>query len=78
LFQTDPCGVEANKRRPDGSLSILHFVWMHEDGHQSEVYVFADGSLYAHLETAVTDVEGHLSDGIEPGDVRGVLADVSL
>lgn len=70
--------VSSLKRRPNGMLSKWHFVWTHEDGTQTEVYVFSDGALYCHHETAVSDVDGHLSDGIEPGDPRGVLAGVAL
>lgn len=71
--------LSSAKRRPDGSLSALHFVWFHSDGTQTEVYWFAsDGAVYAHHETAVPNVEGHLSDGITPGDPRGVLDSVVL
>jgi hypothetical protein len=74
----DPHLVSSLKRRPVGQLSKWHFVWMHGDGTQSEVYIFPDGAVYVHHETGVQDVDGHLSDGIEAGDVRGVLDDVEL
>jgi len=70
--------VSSTKRRPDGSLSKWHWVQTHEDGTQTECYLFTDGSLYCHHETVATDVEGHLSDGITPGDPRGTLEGVAL
>jgi len=70
--------ISSTKRRPDGSLSKWHYVWRHEDGTQTEVYLFGDGAVYMHHETVATDIEGHLSDGITPGDPRGVLDDVVL
>jgi len=70
--------ISSTKRRPDGSLSKWHFVYDHGDGTQTEVYMWVDGTIYAHHETIATDVEGHLSDGITPGDPRGVLDGVQL
>ena len=65
---------------PDGGtqLSSAHVVWIHNDGNQTEAYLFrvADGvDVYAHSETAVTDADGHLSDPQTDGDVRGVVWD---
>lgn len=70
--------ISSTKRRPDGSLSKWHWVQLHDDGTQTEVYLFQDGALYVHHETAATDVAGHLSDGITPGDPRETLSDVEL
>ena len=73
------CSVK-ERPHPDGGrqLSSAHVVWLHTDGSQTEAYLFrtADGiDVYAHSETAVTDAEGHLSDGQTDGDVRGVVWD---
>jgi len=73
--------VNSLKRRttPDGTVqySRAHLVWFHGDGTQTEVYLFAavDGGtdVYAHHETAVTDPDGHLTDGQTDGDPRGVV-----
>jgi hypothetical protein len=70
--------ISSVKRRVDGHLSNLHFVWYHDDGSQTELYYFEDGAVYAHNETDTRDVEGHLSDGIEPGDPKDVLAPISF
>lgn len=74
----DPHLVSSIKRRSDGSLSDAHVVWTHhDDGTQTEAYLFAhpDGvDVYAHRETEASDVEGHLTDGIEPGDPRGMVS----
>lgn len=70
------------KRRPGplngaAELSVLSMAYYHDDGTQTEVYLFdnADGTLdaYAHHETSVTDPEGHLSDPQADGDPRGVV-----
>lgn len=72
--------VSSIKRReePDGSgLSAAHVVWTHDDGTQTEAYLFENGDgstdIYVHHETATTDVEGHLSDPQTDGDPRGVV-----
>jgi len=71
------------KRRPGShgtpKLSILSMVYYHEDGTQTEAYLFdnPDGTLdvYGHLETSVINPRGHLSDEQRDGDPRGVLPD---
>jgi len=74
------------KRRPGShgddppmQLSVLSMVYYHNDGTQTEVYLFdnPDGTLdvYGHNETSVTDPRGHLSDEQRDGDPRGVLPD---
>jgi hypothetical protein len=72
--------VSSIKRReaPDGSdLSAAHVVWTHDDGTQTEAYLFENGDgstdIYVHHETATTDVDGHLSDPQTDGDPRGVV-----
>jgi len=70
--------ISSAKRRVDGPLSTLHFVWYHDDGSQTECYIFPDGAVYVHNETDTRDVEGHLSDGITPGDPKDVLAPISF
>jgi len=60
-------------------LSSAHVVWIHNDGDQTEAYLFVGpngkADVYAHSETAVTDPDGHLSDAQTDGDVRGVVWD---
>lgn len=77
----DPHLINSIKRRhfPDGrsQFSDAHAVWLHEDGTQTEAYLFSnDGGtvdVYAHFETGVQDPEGHLSDPQTDGDPRGVV-----
>lgn len=71
----------AKRRRTARGMQWAHaqLAAFHDDGTQTEVVVFpaADGrgtALYAHVETAVTDPEGHVTDAQTPGDPRGVLA----
>lgn len=68
------------KRRPDthgDPLSAAHLVWTHDDGTQTEAYMFrnADGTtdLYAHHETSTDDPVGHLTDEQRDGDPREVI-----
>jgi hypothetical protein len=68
------------KRRPPehgDKLSMAHVVWTHDDGTQTECYVFrnSDGTtdVYTHHETSVSDPDGHLSDLQTDGDPRGVV-----
>jgi len=66
------------KRLPDGSYSVAHVLWIHDDNSQSEAYLFDrdDGTaVYVHHETSVLDPEGHLSGPQRDGDVRGVVTD---
>jgi len=74
--------ISSVKRRPSGrgdTLSRAHVVWTHDDGTQTECYLFQndDGTtdVYVHHETGVADPAGHLSDRQRDGDVRGVVAD---
>jgi len=69
------------KRRPDAHgdpLSIAHLVWTHDDGTQSEAYLFAnaDGStdVYVHHEPSTDHPLRHLTGSQSNGDVRGVVA----
>lgn len=69
--------VSTDKRRPSG-LDDGHAVMYHDDGRQTEVYVFGVGEktdVYAHVEGAVTDPEGHLTEQQQDGDPRGVVGD---
>jgi len=67
------------KRRPDDSYSTAHVRWTHEDGRQTEAYLFdaldePGVDLYAHAETAVEDPQGHIEDTQQvDGDPRGVV-----
>jgi len=74
--------INSLKRRelPNGTVqySAAHLVWLHEDGTQTEVYLFRapdDGTdVYAHHETAVTNPDGHLENTQQvDGDPRGVV-----
>jgi hypothetical protein len=69
--------ISTDKRRPDGTLDGGHAVLYHDDGRQTEVYVFDAGHgmthVYVHVETATTDPDGHLSDPQADGDPRGVV-----
>jgi hypothetical protein len=79
----DPHLVASVKRRTLGQhppqYSAAHVVWLHDDGSQTEAYLFAncDGTtdVYTHHETATTDVDGHLSDPQTNGDPKGVVRD---
>jgi len=63
--------------------SAAHVVWTHDDGTQTEAYLFGPlfdterGSpttaVYAHNETSVTDPDDHLTDPQSDGDPRGVV-----
>jgi len=56
-----------------------HSQWVqkHGDGLQTEVFLFAapgiGTAVYAHVETSVTDPEGHITDAVRPGDGRGAF-----
>jgi len=71
------------KRRPGDHgdrLSAAHVVWVHEDGQQTEAYLFDNSTatvdIYAHVEAAVTDPENHVGGGEQvAGDKRQVIAD---
>ena len=73
--------INSIKRLPNGNLSAAHVVWVHDDGSQTEAYLFrAVGvpdpnavHVYAHSETAFTDPRGHLGDGQRDGDPKGVV-----
>lgn len=78
----EPNLASSLKRRPgplNGApeLSVLSMVYYHDDGTQTEAYLFdnADGTLdvYGHNETSVTDPRGHLSDPQADGDPRNVV-----
>lgn len=74
------CSVK-QRPLPEGGtqLSSAHAVWIHNDGSQTEAYLFVGPKggvdVYSHAETAVTDAEGHLSDPQTDGDPRGVVWD---
>lgn len=72
--------ISSLKRRPaeyGDPFSRAHLVWTHANGRQTEAYLFAndDGTtdVYAHVETSVSDPEGHLSDTQTDGDARNVV-----
>lgn len=69
----------AKRRRTPWGLqySHAHLVRFHDDGMQTEVYLFdlpnGDADVYAHLETSVTDPENHHEGKQTPGDPRDVI-----
>lgn len=74
--------INSIKVRPvDGGsqYSTAHFIQLHDDGTQTEVYLFErEGGqatdVYAHHETAVTDPDDHIEQTEQvDGDPRGVL-----
>lgn len=76
--------INALKKRPASplmgdSLTAAHVVFTHDDGMQSEAYLFDNGDgttdVYVHVETSVTDPVGHLTDAQTDGDARDVVAD---
>lgn len=58
-------------------LSAAHVVFRHDDGDQTEAYVFDNGDgtvdVYAHHEPGVTDVVDHLAGPQHDGDPAGVV-----
>jgi len=53
-------------------------VYTHSDGRQTEAVLFVYNGrcdVYSHVETSVTDPEGHLTDPQEAGDARDTIAD---
>jgi len=73
--------VNSIKRRPESvetRYSAAHVVWTHDDGSQTEAYLFSssDGTqVYAHHEPGVATVDEHLEGYQTDGDPRGVVTD---
>ena len=73
--------VNSLKRRPETvetRYSAAHVVWTHDDGSQTEAYLFpsSDGTqVYAHHEPGVATVDEHLEGYQTDGDPRGVVTD---
>ena len=72
--------ISSLKRRPathGDPLSRAHLVWLHDDGTQTEAFLFAndDGTtdVYAHYEASVLNPEAHLSEPQTDGDPEGVV-----
>lgn len=76
--------VSSLKRRPGShgddppmQLSALSMVYYHDDGMQTEVYLFANPDdtldVYAHYEASVTDPRDHLGDAVQAGDPRDLV-----
>lgn len=69
------------RETPDNlrQYSAGHVVWIHEDGDQTEAYLFANGDntsdVYSHHEPAVTDPDAHLGGDQHDGDPHGVVTD---
>lgn len=69
----------AKRRQTVDGPQWSHSQWRqtHDDGRQTEVYLFPFGGggtvVYAHVETQVEDPEGHLTDDVTPGDGRGAF-----
>lgn len=58
----------------NGEFTHAQLIYLHEDGQQTEVFFWPGENgvdVYAHVETAVTNPTGHLTDGQELGDTRG-------
>lgn len=83
----NPNVASSLKRRPGShgqnppmQLSVLSMVQYHDDGTQTEFYVFDNGNgsvdIYAHNETSITDPKGHLNNPQVDGDPKGVLSAV--
>ena len=73
------CSVK-ERETPEGQrqYSAAHVVWLHNDGSQTEAYVFEapDGGVdvQAHHEPGVLDAEAHLDGSNQTdGDPRGVV-----
>jgi len=67
---------------PDGrgpQYSAAHLVWTHDDGSQTEAYLFGFDTgvtdVYVHHEPGVANVDKHLSGKQVDGDPRGVVRD---
>jgi len=73
--------INSIKRRPgpDGGVeySAAHVVWLHDDGSQTEAYLFANSDsrtdIYAHHEPSVLTPGDHLSGKQTDGDPKGVV-----
>jgi len=69
-----------HRRGPDGDpYSRAHVVWVHDDGTQTEAYLFANYNgttdVYAHHEASVTNPAEHLTGDQRDGDVRGIVTE---
>lgn len=80
----DPHLVATTKVRSlgNGQREVSHsqLVYYHDDGTQTEAYLFPAGhgnttDVYAHHETSVTDPAGHLTDKQTDGDARNVVTE---
>lgn len=75
--------VASIKERPAleswGRRSVAHVVWTHDDGQQTEAYLFRGGAtgretdVYSHFEPSVLDPGEHLTGEQHDGDPRGVV-----
>lgn len=71
--------INSIKVRPyinSSQYSAAHLVWTHDDGSQTEAYLFptAGGTdVYAHHEPSVANIDDHLSGPQRDGDPRGVV-----
>jgi hypothetical protein len=63
----------------ENQYSAAHLVYFHDDGMQTEVYLFAapDGGtdVYAHVESGVHTPKDHLEGDQKDGDKRNVVRD---
>ncbi len=75
--------VSSLKQRPGANggveYSAAHVVWLHDDGSQTEAYLFrnSDGTtdVYAHHEPSVITPDEHLAGEQTDGDPEGVVRD---
>ena len=70
------------REHPDSGTdhySVAHVVFTHDDGMQTEAYLFDNGDgttdVYAHFEAGVLSPEEHLEGEQRDGDVRGVVTE---
>lgn len=68
--------INSIKVRPGDDYSAAHVVWTHDDGTQTEAYLFATSSgtdVYAHHEPGVATPTEHFNGTQTDGDPRGVV-----
>jgi hypothetical protein len=69
--------IRTNPETGERQYSDAHLVWTHDDGTQTEAYLFrlddAHVDVYAHHEPGVRDAKDHLDGEQRDGDPRGVV-----
>lgn len=70
------CSIKKRASEARYEYSDLHMVWIHNDGSQTETYIFVtdDGlDVYAHNEAVIWEMEEHLSGPQIDGDPNDVV-----